>query len=254
MAISHGNLAQLAVGYGRVSTVEQADRVSLDAQRHDIEAHAGRLGLTFLEYHQDAGISGKRDLKDRPGLHAAIQAVKAQGAVLVVHSVSRLARSQRVLWNLIDPSGFGIRIASVTEPFETVTPMGRAMLGMLAVWSALEADMCSSRTKAALAEVKRRGVRLGACSMIESRMYGKIIIDPEKVKLIRFVQSHYVPGVSHRDVLGYLNALGIKGPLKKKWHLRSVQVALSTRTEHIPGIPITVTLEDLHPDFRAPST
>lgn len=151
-----------AVLYLRVSTARQvAEGVSLDAQDAACRRHAERLDLPVVAVFRD-GISGKDGIADRPGLAAALEACRSHQNVLVAYSVSRIARRQRLLWNLLDPEGdVGLRISSATEPFDTSTPMGRAMLGMIGVWSQLEADMVSQRTRDALAYVRSQGKRLG---------------------------------------------------------------------------------------------
>ncbi len=83
------------IGYIRCSTEEQADsRAGLDAQRSAILAEAQRRGwdeadLTFVE---DAGFSGKN--LDRPGIEAALDALRHRKAdTLVVSKLDRLSRS-----------------------------------------------------------------------------------------------------------------------------------------------------------------
>jgi len=149
--------------YVRVSTARQAtEGVSLEAQEAACVRHAERIGLPVLAVFRDGGISGKEELAHRPGLAAAVAACGEQKAVLVSYSVSRIVRRQRLLWNLLDPDGeVGLRISSATEPFDTSTPMGRAILGMIGVWSQLESDMVSQRTRDALAYVRSQGKRLG---------------------------------------------------------------------------------------------
>jgi DNA invertase Pin-like site-specific DNA recombinase len=84
-----------AIGYLRVSTEEQAsDGVSLEAQRARIlawcAAHDARIDESDL--HVDPRLRGER-ADHRPALQAALDAVCAAGGVLVVSSLSRLARS-----------------------------------------------------------------------------------------------------------------------------------------------------------------
>ena len=69
-----------------------------------------------------------RSLEDRPGLAALIERAKAMpNAIVVVYSVSRLARRQRLLWKLLDDrDGFGLPVVSATEPFDAASPMGKS--------------------------------------------------------------------------------------------------------------------------------
>jgi len=83
-----------AVGYARVSTIEQADSgAGLAAQQLIIEAEAARRGWVLVEVHTDEAASGK-SLVGRLALEAAITAVESGRAdVLVVAKLDRLSRS-----------------------------------------------------------------------------------------------------------------------------------------------------------------
>jgi site-specific DNA recombinase len=207
--------------YLRVSTARQAEEgIGLDAQEARCRDHCARMGLPIVAVFRDEGLSGKDALEKRPGLTAAIEAVQANpGAVLVAYSVSRVARRQRVLWHLLDDrDGLGIPLSSATEPFDTSTPMGRAMLGMLAVWSQLEADMVSERTRDALSELRAQGAKLGRPNMVESGAG----------RLVRRVQKLYGTGrFSHRSLAEYLNARGVPTATGEgKWWPKTVRTAL----------------------------
>ena len=84
-----------AIGYARVSTDGQVnDGVSLDAQQVKILAWCEANGWKLVGLHVDAGLSGCR-ATNRPGLQVALTLACEHKAVLVVYSLSRLARSTR---------------------------------------------------------------------------------------------------------------------------------------------------------------
>ena len=206
--------------YTRVSTRDQAELgVGLDAQLAKCRELAARLGLPVISESNDPGISGRDGVEQRPGLQAAIAAThSAPGAVLIVYSVSRLARRQSLLWSLLDDRGpYHLTIRSATEAFETATPTGRAMLGMIATFAALEADMISERTKDAMAELRAQGVKLGRPSV------GK-----KAPELCRQVQELYAAGgFTHLTLAEHLNAIGLPTASGKgRWHSRTVRAAL----------------------------
>lgn len=209
-----------AVIYLRVSTSKQAiSGIGMEAQMARCQEHCAYLGVPVIAIHRDEAISGKEGIERRPGLLATIATVKANpGTIVVVYSLSRLGRSQRLIWTLLDDRGeYALPLASATEPFETATPMGRAMLGMLSVWAQLEADLVSERTIAALAAVAARGTRLGAPSMS--------MLAPETVHK---VAEMYATGrYSHRSLASALNAQNV--PTAKpghKWHPKTVRSAI----------------------------
>ena len=222
-----------ALLYLRVSTMRQAtDGIGLDTQEAACRAHAVRLSLPVLGVYRDEGASGKDGLEDRPGLAALVETfTHTPGAVVVVYSVSRLARRQRVLWQLLDErEGHGLRVASATEAFETATPMGKAMLGMLAVWAQLEGDLVSQRTRDGLAELKAQGRQLGAPSMIRRvEPDGRHVLDESKMRRVQQVQALYETGVySHKSLAMHLNSTGVATVTGRgTWWAKTVRTALA---------------------------
>jgi site-specific DNA recombinase len=225
-----------AVVYCRVSTRKQvAVGVGREAQEARCRAHAAAYGWPVLGCFADDGISGREGIEGRPGLTAALEAVKATpGAVLVAYSLSRLARRQRLVWHLLDDrEGLGVPFSSATEAFDTASPMGRAMLGMIAVWSALESDLAGERTTDALEAVRERGQKLGAPGMVERvTTEGAREVDPAKLAVVRAIQARYAAGGwSHRRLADALNAEGVPtlGPKPgARWHPTTIRIALAT--------------------------
>ncbi len=93
---------QAVIGYCRVSTEDQAGNgVSLDAQRHRIEAYCTAHGLVLAHVEEDAGISAKKTT-NRPGLQRALSALSdgdADGLVAV--KLDRLSRTTRDILDLV---------------------------------------------------------------------------------------------------------------------------------------------------------
>lgn len=209
-----------ALLYLRVSTARQAEEgVSLDMQEARGRALAASRGWTVGGVYRDDGISGTEDPTGRPGLQALLDAAKGDpDAVVVVYSISRLSRRQRLLWALLDPAkGKGLAVASVTEPFDTSTPMGRAMIGMIGVWAQLESDQTSERTKAALAHVRATGTRLGAKPMAE--------LAPDAVARCKALAAE---GLSLEAIAAALNDGGVPTATRRgKWWPKTVRSALA---------------------------
>src|SRR5262249_2742793 len=95
--------------------------------------------------------SGARN--DRPQLQAALQHAKLTGARLVIAKLDRLSRNAAFLHNLMDS---GVKFVCVDMPHAT-----ELTISIMASLAQHERKMISQRTKEALAEAKRRGVKLG---------------------------------------------------------------------------------------------
>jgi DNA invertase Pin-like site-specific DNA recombinase len=139
------------VAYYRVSTARQGrSGLGLEAQKTAVREflNGGQWKLVgeFTEVE-----SGKNDA--RPQLEKALHLAKVTGARLVVAKMDRLSRNAAFLLKLRD-SGTAFVAADMPEANETV-------VGIMAVIAQDERRRVSERTKAALAEAKRRGTRLG---------------------------------------------------------------------------------------------
>ncbi len=153
---------QTAIGYVRVSTEGQAkEGVSLEAQRAKIEAWCTVNDAQLAGVFVDAGISGSR-ADNRPELQNALTAVTKSKGVLVVYSLSRLARSTKdtiTISERLDRAGADL--VSLSEKLDTTTAAGKMVFRMLAILAEFERDQISERTCSALAHKKSKGQRVG---------------------------------------------------------------------------------------------
>jgi DNA invertase Pin-like site-specific DNA recombinase len=146
-----------AVAYTRVSTAEQGrSGLGLEAQRAAILAFAQREQITVSGWFSEVQ-SGKRvsdTLAERPQLSAALAASNAAGAPLLVSKLDRLSRDVHFISGLMAHKVHFIvaELGADTDPF---------MLHLFAALAEKERALISQRTKAALAALKARGVKLG---------------------------------------------------------------------------------------------
>lgn len=167
----------VAVGYVRVSTDEQADsRAGLDAQRGAIQAECQRRGWPLLALHEDAGISGKATT-NRPALASVLAALSAGDAdVLVVAKLDRLSRSLLDFAQLLHRASIeGWRMVILDLAVDTTTPSGEVMAHVAAAFAQYERRLISDRTKDALAEVRKRGVRLGRPRTLDMEVVDRVV-------------------------------------------------------------------------------
>ncbi len=140
-----------AIAYYRVSTQRQgASGLGLEAQRMSVESFCKSKGWEIIAERQDVE-SGRHD--DRPGLTEALAKCKAEGAVLVIAKLDRLARKASFVTRLQDER---VRFVAVDMP-----EANEMTVGILAAVAQGEAKANSDRTRAALAASKARGKKLG---------------------------------------------------------------------------------------------
>lgn len=135
--------------------------MSLAAQESKIIAWADVNGYDITAIHVDAGLSGKR-ADNRPALQDALDHACHENAVLVVYSLSRLARSTKdtlAIAERLDKAGADL--ASISERIDTTTAAGKMVFRLLAVLAEFERDLVSERTISALAHKRQKGERVG---------------------------------------------------------------------------------------------
>jgi DNA invertase Pin-like site-specific DNA recombinase len=140
------------VTYLRVSTERQgASGLGLEAQETAVAAFVSQEGGEVIGSFVEVE-SGKKS--DRPQLIAALALCRKKKATLLIAKIDRLARNVAFISRLMESS----------VPFvATDCPCAnKLMVHLLAAFAEWERDQISSRTKAALAAAKARGVRLGA--------------------------------------------------------------------------------------------
>jgi len=154
------------IGYARVSTEEQ----NLDMQQQAIEKYAQEKGMDLIMYVEK--ISSRKT--ERRELQNAMKAA-ANGDRFVVYKLDRLARSTKELYQLTEEmKNQGVDFVSINDSFDTTTPTGRAMFGMLAVFAEFERDIIQQRTKAGLESARKRG-RLGGRPAIDDKTKRHIV-------------------------------------------------------------------------------
>lgn len=153
------------IGYCRVSTEEQ----NLDMQERAIQNYAEQKGLGLVIYVEK--VSSRKN--DRIDLANAMKAA-AKGDVFVVYKLDRLARSTKELYELTEQlKEKRVDFVSISDAFDTSTPTGKAMFGMLAVFAEFERDIIQQRTKAGLDAARKRG-RVGGRPAIDGKVKKRV--------------------------------------------------------------------------------
>ena len=209
-----------ATGYVRVSLAKQAEEgVSLEAQEARIQAWCQAQGHELVTTETDAGLSGGR-ADNRPALQAALEAVCREKGVLVVYSLSRLARSTRDALDIAERlHKAGANLVSLSESIDTTTAMGRFFFTVLAALAALERDLISERTKMAMGHIAAGGGYTGG-----SAPYGwSIIPEHDEGGCLRVIENPDEQRVI--AMIRWISAEGKNGPAK---------IARKLNAEHVP--------------------
>src|SRR5947199_2670978 len=142
--------------YARVSTVDQQ---TLTMQNRAMREYAARRGWTITLQVRDVN-SGAAKREAREKLLEAAR--RREIDVVLVWRLDRWGRSVTdLLVTLQELEHLGVGFVSLTEALDLTTPAGRAMAGLLSVFSEFEREILRERTRAGLAQARLNGRRLG---------------------------------------------------------------------------------------------
>jgi DNA invertase Pin-like site-specific DNA recombinase len=220
------------VAYYRVSTQKQGrSGLGLEAQQAAVKqylaAHGGVELASFTEIE-----SGKVDA--RPQLDAALLHCRQTRATLLVAKLDRLSRNISFLFKMRDE---GVKFQALDIPeANTLT------LGVFAAMAQHEREIISTRTKAALAARKARGLPLGtprdmsvyaatAAPAGSAANRRKAIARAKEIQP-KIEAARKEGHASLRAIAAYLNNLEIPTPRGKQWTATAVAHAI-TYSEHL---------------------
>lgn len=145
--------------YVRVST----DSQTIENQLLELRAAGARLGWNIIAEFADEGISGAKGRDQRPAYDALLKGVARREFDLVASwAVDRLGRSLRDLVAFLDElQDRNIDLFLMQQGLDTSTPAGRALFGMLSVFSDFERSMITARVKTGIARYVAGGGRMG---------------------------------------------------------------------------------------------
>lgn len=203
----------LIAPYLRVSTHEQAvNGNSIPEQKERLAKYCEARGWNVYDFYIDPGYSGSNT--DRPELQRLIADAKAHriNAVLV-YKLDRLSRSQKDTLNLIESVFLpnNVDFISISENFDTSTPFGRAMIGILAVFAQLEREQIKERMMMGKEARVKKGLYHGGGHPPYGYEYvnGQIIVKPGEAQTVKRIFDLAAAGNGPLKIRAALDADGL---------------------------------------------
>jgi len=208
--------------YCRVSTEEQRERQSIDNQIDFAKDYCQKNSLLIYKSYLDNGISGSVPLEERPeGRRLLEDAREGKFKNILIWKIDRLGRDTKnslVTAHLLKELDVGIK--SMTEPFDTSTPMGEFMFTQLASFAKLERDNIRERSIAGTNRIAKQGKWLGGIVA-----YGylvdedkNLVVNENKLNNLNYSEADVIrmiyewigkEGLSTLEVAKRLNAMNI---------------------------------------------
>ncbi len=220
-----------AVGYVRVSTIEQANEgVSLSAQSEAIRSYCVFRKLELLELVVDAGVSAGEPLSSRPGGSKVLELVAHEEVVAVVaFGLDRLFRDAAdclavtKVWNAFDVDLHLISLGG--QAVDTSTAMGRFFLTIMAGVAEMERNLIVERTTASMGYLRSQGRRISATpygfDLHEDGLH--LVPNVEEQKAIGMARRLRNKGLSLRKIAARLHKKGHSARSGEPFHAQQVK-------------------------------
>ena len=200
--------------YLRVSTERQGrNGHGIAAQRRDLNlylsSHGAEVAGEFIDVE-----TGAKD--ERPELNRALQLCRKHGHVLLTSKVDRLSRDVEFVARLCKDKKLSIKVAQIPNA-------DHFQIHLFAALAQAEREFISSRTKAALAAAKERGVVLGNPNLSK--------LNQQRSHRARKVADHYshliLPlrdrGNTYQEIANILTEMNITTPTGGKFYPMQVK-------------------------------
>lgn len=217
------------IAYCRVSTIGQSEEgVSLAMQQERIAAwcvaNGYDLDATFVET-----MSGGRTA-NRPEVQKAIALACKLRGVLVVFSLSRLARSVRdtlAIAERLDKAG--ANLASLTERIDTNSALGKMVFRLLSTLNEFEKDQLSERTENAMRHLRKANRRISTRIPLGYDLAPDgetLIANSGEQACIARIGAMRATGMSYAAIAGALTDSGVATKTGGHWHASTVRAIL----------------------------
>lgn len=205
--------------YARQS-VDKKDSVSIETQIEDCK---GKCTTTSVRIYKDKGYSGKNT--ERPELQRLLKDIEI-GIIkkVVVYKLDRISRNIADFYKLYEMMNkHDCMFVSRNEDFDTSSTMGRAMMGILAVFAQMERENIQTRIKDNYDYRVRDGRWASGKAPFgfkNGKIDGKTTLIPvqEEIEMVKQIFKLYAesPNISIGILMNMINDAGLKGHQSSK--------------------------------------
>ena len=216
--------------YVRVSTTSQLEEgYSIEEQKAKLESYCDIKDWHVYKVYTDGGFSGSTT--ERPALEQLIKDAQSKlFDTVLVYKLDRLSRSQKDTLYLIEDVFLknNIEFVSLLENFDTSTPFGRAVIGLLSVFAQLEREQIKERMQ--LGKLGR--AKAGKSMMWAKTSYGynydketgSMTINEYEALAVKEIYSSYLAGMSITKLRDKINE---EYPKQPAWSYRTIRGILA---------------------------
>lgn len=216
---------KIAAIYTRVSTETQLEGNGLEIQMKACEEKCRERGLQIYNTYVESAVSGTKEVYEREQFKRLLEdANNKKFDVIVFYCYDRLARSLRIMLNLIhDMDSKGIGFISCQDDIDTTTDVGIMNYQLKGLFAEQEHRTIVRRLKEGRNRaVINKGYGGGKLPYGYVMIDKEISIDSNKVEIIKYIFTMRDNKISKNATANKLNEGEIPSPRGKKWSHKSI--------------------------------
>ena len=212
--------------YARVSTSQEEQLISLEAQKQHYEKYIkSHPEWEYVGIYYDEGISGTK-MEKREGLLQMLNACR-QGEIdfIVVKSISRFSRNTVDSIQIVrELCGLGIHMYFEKENIDTGNMESELLLSILSSLAESESHSISENMKWGIRQRFRNGTYKQSCMPYGyENKDGEMVINEKQAIVVRRIFQDILSGMSMEAIAQELNKDGIPSPRSNKWSSGSIR-------------------------------
>jgi site-specific DNA recombinase len=215
-----------AVIYARVSSREQRERNTIEAQLHELPLMASRLGLSVVGTYVDNGVSGAALLERRQGMRGMLERLQGGDiSHLLLFDLDRLSRHVSLgirgqIYGAIQDSKAVIAEYTTGAQYDLGTFEGRMIVQtrveLAADWLEKHKQRIVLGKERAIRE-NRKPAGPSPYGLNYDRATGKFSVDEDRAAIVREIYSAITDGVSCGFIAETFNLRGVPTPRAAHW-------------------------------------
>lgn len=202
--------------YIRVSR-QREGMITVETQDNKINKFCSLHEINLVGKYQDVDFSGRKAKRpDFQEMLSSVQNKKTKPHYILVYKLDRFSRSVQEFYQFMSIlNDHNVDLISITQHFDTSTPIGRAMMGILIMFAQLESELTGERVKDNLQNNAERGrwngrnLPLGYQWDKDERLLKSY---PLKSQIVQMIFEEYTRGTRTYALADKLNDMKIKSP------------------------------------------
>lgn len=217
-----------AIGYTRVSSVEQLNGTSLAEQRKMIQAFCDMRGIQLVEIFSDAAISGGKALAERPEGRQMVQALNnGEADTVIICKLDRGFRSASDCLSNVEgweKENISLVILNMGgQTIDTSSAAGKFFITVMAGAAELERNLIRERCNSGRSARKAEGRRIGSIPFgFTADEKGVLIDNPAEQAVLAEIKSLREKSYTLQQIADTLNSRGLVNRSGSAWNTGNI--------------------------------